>query len=326
MRYDPNRRRKYKWTHKTIELSIITVNYNGFSDTCRMIESIRKYIKSVVYEIIVVDNASKKDEALLLSRKYPFIHALRSMFNLGFAGGNNLGISVAKGKYLFFLNNDTFVTEDGFRHLINTLESSSDIAAVSPLIRYADEEERPIQFAGFTPLTRYTLRNEGIGCGKPVSEEYLTPCSTPYLHGAAMMVKREVLIRCGVMPRAYFLYYEELDWSIAMTSKGYTLRYDPQCTVFHRESRSTGKQSPLQAFYMTRNRFLFAYRNRTPKEYRRCVLYLLFAVFPRDCLRHLAHRRFKQAFSTIRGVYAYFRLTKKEKFDRNDFRYTYTLY
>lgn len=85
-----------------IELSIITVNYNGMKDTEALIESLRDNL-SVSYELIVVDNGSKKDEAILLQEKYPFIKAIRSEKNLGFAGGNNLGISEASGSYLFFL-------------------------------------------------------------------------------------------------------------------------------------------------------------------------------------------------------------------------------
>lgn len=299
----------------TIDISIITVNYNGFDDTCQMIESIQKHIKSASYEIIVVDNASKKNEALLLRKRYPFIQAIRSTTNRGFAGGNNFGVNIAQGKYLFFLNNDTIIKDDCFHFLIDTLESDKQIGGVSPMICYADNNST-IQYAGFTPLSLYTLRNHSIGNGKPVSEKYQRKRIVPYLHGAAMIIKREVYTIAGAMPEMYFLYYEELDWSTAIARHGYALYYDPRCIVYHKESQSTGQASPLRAFYMTRNRLLYAYRNRMSKYRWRCYLYQLFVVTPRDIFKYLFQLRFDLIKATLSGIYAYFKLSKQDKSDK----------
>ena len=73
------------------------------------------------------------------------------------------------------------------------------------------------------------------------------------------MLKREVIWKAGLMPEIYFLYYEELDWCTNMTRAGYQLWYEPRCTIFHKESQSTGRQSPLRTFYMMRNRMLYAW-------------------------------------------------------------------
>ena len=116
------------------DLSVITVNYNGFHDTCEFIDSWTATIFSVSYEMIVIDNGSTANEAALLQKTYPFIQAVRSERNLGFAGGNNLGINLAKGKYLFLLNNDVCMVKDAIPLLIKRLLSSDKIAGVSPLI------------------------------------------------------------------------------------------------------------------------------------------------------------------------------------------------
>ena len=92
------------------DLSIITVNYNGVDDTCELIDSI-PFNDNM--EVIVVDNASTNDEASIIQKKHPQIIVLRSEKNLGFAGGNNLGIKAAKGKYLFLVNNDTIFKDSG---------------------------------------------------------------------------------------------------------------------------------------------------------------------------------------------------------------------
>ena len=149
--------------------------------TCEFIESIQKYVLSLSWEIIVVDNASRINEAVILKERYPYIITIRSEKNLGFSGGNNLGIKEAKGKYIFLLNNDTFIEEDAFNFLIERLNSSPKIGAVSPKIKFAFPP-RNIQFAGYIPLTTITLRNDLIGFGEQDWGQYETPVCTPYCH------------------------------------------------------------------------------------------------------------------------------------------------
>ena len=185
-------------------ISFITICYNGLDDTCMLIESLRDTISSVSYEIIVVDNASRQDEASLIQERYPFVRTLRSEKNLGFSGGNNLGIQIAQGKYLFLINNDTYLTEDGLPALIERLESDPRIGAVSPKIRFAFPPQN-IQFAGYTKLSRYTMRNKALGMGCPDDGTFDTPRPSAYLHGAALMLKREVIWKAGLMPEIYFL-------------------------------------------------------------------------------------------------------------------------
>ncbi|MBQ8867528.1 MAG: glycosyltransferase family 2 protein [Bacteroidaceae bacterium] len=316
--------RKKHYTIKPIEVSFITVNYNGFKDTCQMIESIRDHVRAMTYEIIVVDNKSSTNELSMIYRKYPFINAVRSQRNLGFAHGNNLGATVAKGKYLFFINNDTIIKDNTIRRLIDRLESDASIGGVSPMLRYTDEYEL-VQFAGFTPLTRYTLRNQSIGNGEYIDESYMNPMEIPYLHGAAMMVKREVYEKTCGMPTQYFLYYEELDWSISIRRRGYKLWYEPGCMIYHKESRSTGVQSPLKTYYLTRNRFLFAYRNS--KSWDRFIthLYLLFCVAPRDCLYYLLKGKFDLLRAMFAGIINYYSLKKHQKLDSYGFKFSYFL-
>ena len=179
-------------TNNIPEISFITICYNGFKDTCELIESLQNKIHSIRYETIVVDNASREDEAAKIRERYPSVIAIRSNENKGFSGGNNIGIREAKGKYIFLINNDTYIEQDTVSFLIERLESRAEIGGVSPKIRFAFPPQN-IQFAGFTPLTPITLRNAGIGFGCPDNGTFDTPHPTPYLHGAAMLVKREVI-------------------------------------------------------------------------------------------------------------------------------------
>lgn len=292
-----------------IKLSVITINYNGLKDTCELIDSLPLEDKSI--EVIVVDNASKEDEASVIEARYPAVKVIRSNKNLGFAGGNNLGIKAAQGKYLFFINNDTLISEKGkvksekyasaFQPLIERLESSEKIGAVCPKIRFA-WGDKPIQFAGYTPLSRFTMRNRSIGFGETDKGQYDTAHPTPYAHGAAMMVKREALEKVGLMPECYFLYYEELDWSMMFTRAGYSIWYEPACTVYHKESQATGQNSPLKTYYLTRNRLLFVKRNIQGLRRYITYTYLLLAVAPRDICRYILHGQHNLTSATIKGI------------------------
>ena len=253
------------------------------------------------YEIIVVDNASREDEAAKIQKLYPTVVAIRSDINGGFSGGNNIGIHAAKGKYLFLINNDTYIESDDVSYLIERLESRPEIGGVSPKIRFAFPPQH-IQFAGFTPLSQVTLRNTMLGFGCPDDGSYDTPHSTPYLHGAAMMIKREVIEKAGMMPEIFFLYYEELDWSTSMTRAGYELWYEPRCTVFHKESQSTGQLSKLRTYYLTRNRLLYARRNLKGTARFLSVLYQSTVAAGKNSLAYALKGRFDLFFAVYCGV------------------------
>ena len=285
-----------------IQISIITINYNGLKDTCELIESLPLEEQSI--EVIVVDNASKENEAAIIANHYPMVKVIRSEKNIGFAGGNNLGIKAAQGKYLFFINNDVILkpqTSD-ISHLVSRLETNDKIAMVCPKIRFA-WGDNPIQFAGYTPLSRYTMRNRSIGFGETDKGQYDIAHPTPYAHGAAMLVKREALNQVGQMPECYFLYYEELDWSMMFTRAGYDIWYEPACTIYHKESQSTGQNSPLKTYYLTRNRLLFVKRNIQGLRRYITYTYLLLIVAPRDICKYILHRQFNLASATIKGIF-----------------------
>ena len=281
-----------------IEVSIITINYNGLEDTCALIESI-PFHENV--EVIVVDNASHNQEAEIIAQRYPQVNVIKSDRNLGFAGGNNLGIQAAQGKYLFLINNDTIIKDFNVQALIERMESSQEIGIVCPKIRFV-WGTNPIQFAGYTPLSKITVRNRAIGFDEEDYGQYDTAYPTPYAHGAAMLISREAIDKVGLMPECYFLYYEELDWSMMFTRAGYQIWYEPKCTIYHKESQATGQNSPLRTYYLTRNRLLLVKRN--PKEFIQplAYLYLISIVALRDILKYALTARFGLLKATLRAL------------------------
>lgn len=292
-------------TNNVKDISIVTVNYNGWKDTCELIESLNDVIRSVTYEIIVVDNASKGDDVKILRERFPDIRIIESQVNLGFAGGNNLGIREAEGCYIFLLNNDTIVREDGFDKLIERFETKPEIGVVCPKIKFI-EPGNPIQFAGYTTLSAITLRNSLIGFGEADKLQYDAPHISPYAHGAAMMIKRDAIEHAGLMPECYFLYYEELDWSERIKEAGYEIWYEPQCYIIHKESRSTGQDSPLRTYYLTRNRLLFARRNRKGVLRVMSYAYQVFLSLPVNLYRFSKKGRSDLRQAAIKGVKDFF--------------------
>lgn len=280
------------------KLSIITINYNGLKDTCELIDSI-PFNNDL--EVIVVDNASTQDEASIISERYPQVKVIRSLQNLGFAGGNNLGIKKAQGNYILLINNDTYFKEFNIDPLINRLESSDRIGIVCPKLRFA-WGNNPIQYAGYTPLSSITVRNQAIGFGEEDHGQYDTAHPTPYAHGAAMLIKREAIEKVGLMPECYFLYYEELDWSMMFTRAGYNIWYDPACTVYHKESQATGQNSPLRTYYITRNRLLLVKRNYQGINKYLSYIYQIGLVAIRDIIRYTLQGRYDLVKAVFRGI------------------------
>ena len=281
-----------------IEISIITINYNGLNDTCSLIETIPDNDK---LEVIVVDNASQNQEADTISKRFPQVKVIKSKRNLGFAGGNNLGIKAAQGNYLFFINNDTIFKEFNVQSLIDRLESSPNIAIVCPKIRFA-WGNNPIQFTGYTPLSKITVRNQAIGFGEEDHGQYNTAHPTPYAHGAAMLIKKEAIHQVGLMPECFFLYYEELDWSMMFTRAGYQIWYEPLCTIYHKESQTTGQNSPLRTYYIVRNRLLLVKRNWCGITKYVSYAYLIGVVGIRDICKNAITGKWNLLKATIQGI------------------------
>ncbi len=281
------------------KVSIITVNFNQSQVTMELLRSIEQLGLNNL-EVIVVDNGSKSDNQTIIKTNFPWITFIQSEQNLGFAGGNNLGIAASTGDYLFFLNNDTELTEGTIDDLVKTLEEHPEAGAVNPLIYYYDQPTL-VQFAGYTPINKITGRNEAIGYHQTISlsQEIF---ETPYAHGAAMLVRREVIEQIGGMPENYFLYYEELDWGRQIAQAGYKILVSHRSAIYHKESISTGKSSPLKTYFQTRNRILFMRRNYHGLGLMLFLIFFGFLALPKSILKFTIHHEWKHLKSFLAGV------------------------
>ncbi|ADY51943.1 glycosyl transferase family 2 [Pseudopedobacter saltans DSM 12145] len=243
-----------------VKVSIITVNFNQPEVTVELINSINLHYKDYPLEVIVVDNGSKNNHENTFKELFPDIIFIRSDKNLGFAGGNNLGFKVAQGEYILLLNNDTEVIEGFIEKLIEQFESNPKIGLLSPLILYFDRKNL-VQYAGFTPMDYLTARNSCIGQFEINKGQFNHTQQTGYCHGAAVMCRKSDLEKAGYMEESYFLYYEELDWCEKFKRIGKEIWFTGKTHIYHKESVSVGKESPLKTYFFTRNRMLFIRRN-----------------------------------------------------------------
>ncbi|WP_020533004.1 glycosyltransferase family 2 protein [Flexithrix dorotheae] len=290
------------------QVSIITVNYNQTQVTCEFLDSLEKNsFKN--YEVIVIDNASIENPTSTILLKYPWVKVVTSEENLGFAGGNNLGIKIAKGEYLLFVNNDTEITENFFEPLIHQLQSNPDVGIVSPKIKYFSHPEI-IQYAGFSKINSITGRNRTIGKKQKDLGQFNEPTNTHYAHGAAMMVSKKVIDKVGGMPEAFFLYYEEMDWCEKIKRAGFKIMYEPKSLIFHKESISVGNKNPLKTYYQTRNRILFMIRNFGGWNLLVFAFFFIFLTVPKWSVTYLVKGEISYLKAFFRGIFWHFKLEK----------------
>ncbi|WP_419801009.1 glycosyltransferase family 2 protein [Mucilaginibacter sp.] len=284
-------------------VSVITVNYNQPEVTEALLKSIIDKNDYAEIQMIVVDNGSYENPVPAWKAKFPWAYFVRSEVNLGFAGGNNLGIRQACGDYLFLINNDTEITPGLIRELADRLEKNPQIGIISPKIKYFEAPDT-LQYAGFTSMNYYSARNRCIGQFEKDNGQYdhLTG-KTGFAHGAAMMVRKCALKKAGLMAENFFLYYEELDWCDQFKRAGYEIWVDMQAVIYHKESVSVGKNSMLKTYFMNRNRLLYIRRNAP--FFKRIVFYMHFSllVLPRNVLAYLRENKLSYVWVMFRSVW-----------------------
>lgn len=285
------------------KVSIITVNYNQRLVTDELLNSIIKYNTYAEIEIIVVDNGSDINSIPYWETKYPKFIFIRSEKNLGFAGGNNLGIQSATGDFLFLVNNDTIFTPNLIDTLVQTLLSNNEVGIISPKLLYFDQPDM-LQYVGYTEMNYYTARNSCVGQFEIDNGQYDSIIGkTSFAHGAAMMVKRVVINKVGLMAENFFLYYEELDWCDRAKKAGFEIWINTNASIYHKESISVGKKSALKEYFMNRNRILFIRRNTSFFTKLFFLCYFILFVTPRNMLTYLKENNFSYSKQLIRAIY-----------------------
>ncbi|TWR31467.1 glycosyltransferase family 2 protein [Mucilaginibacter pallidiroseus] len=269
------------------KVSIVTINYNQDKITEELLVSIAETNTYANIETIVVDNGSTHNPVPEWTTKFPDVKFIRSESNLGFSGGNNLGIADATGDYYFLVNNDTEFTPGLVQKLVDILDTHPHVGIISPKLMY-HFNKNIIQYVGFTQVDYYTCRNRAVGKNETDKGQYDNLLGqTGYCHGGAMMVKRETCAKAGLMADNFFIYYEEVDWGERINKSGYQAWVRGDAVIYHKESMTVGKKSAFKEYFMNRNRILFIRHNAPAFKALVFYFYFMLMVVPRNIVNYI---------------------------------------
>lgn len=259
------------------EIVIILVDYNSHEETKQCLESLLS-VKKIDFstKIIIVDNGSKENLHLSQKKLSQGIKIVRSEANLGFTGGNNLGISHAiknyNPDYLLLLNNDTLVESNFLTKLHQTLEKNPKAGiAVSKIYfeknyefhkkSYARSQRGKVIWYAGGSIDWPNLLAFHRGVDELDFGQFDQQSQTDFATGCCMFIRRELIETVGILDKKYFLYLEDLDYSLRARKKGYDILFVPESVIWHKNaSSSQGAGSRISVYYQNRNRLLFAFK------------------------------------------------------------------
>lgn len=230
---------------------VVILNWNGASDTIACLRSL-SLLKGDSLKVLVCDNASPDDSWIKLktyvdSQTALDIKLIQTGANLGFAGGNNVGLRLALAdpsmQFVWMLNNDTEVDQDALNALLSYMALNQNVGICGSTLLYLGQKDliQAVggQFNSWLGTSTHILGHEPYS---PDLCRAVDPSSLDYVVGASMFVRRQVLEQVGLLEEDYFLYYEEIDWAIRLkrTLPELKLGYAPNSLVYHKEGASTG--------------------------------------------------------------------------------------
>ncbi len=241
-----------------VVLSIIILNYNSRGLLKQCVRSIEMSQVSVPYEIIIVDNASHDDSVDMIEHDLSHVRLIQSSRNLGYGGGNNLGIQHARGTYILILNPDVTVLNHSIEKLLKTFEHDPAIGLAAPQLLHPD---KTIQYSCYrfprvlTPLLRRTWLGE-ISWGKKHLDwfmmrnwDHLTSKEVEWVLGGAMMMKTSLMRELGGFDPRYFLYFEDVDLCKTLMQAGKKVWYEADARMVHYHKRQSAKKRGILGIF-----------------------------------------------------------------------------
>lgn len=245
---------KPEWSDQRI--TVVVLNWNGCAETLECLASLQK--QTLRTTILVVDNGSTDGSPDVVRTTFPSVTVLETGANLGYAGGNNVGIRHAlasSADFIFVLNNDITLEPDCIEVLAQELKTNPDIDAAAPKSVFSNDPNM-IYFAG--GQVSADGHTHHIGYGDVNKPEYDVAAPTEWITGCALFARRETFERVGLFDERFFLLFEDSDWSLRARRAGCRLHYLPAARVRHAGSASFGgKRTPLYQYYRTRNSLLW---------------------------------------------------------------------
>jgi GT2 family glycosyltransferase len=277
-------------------VAIVILNWNNWRDTLECISACRK-LEWPNFCILLVDNHSTDGSTEMLRSACPELEIIETEANLGFAGGNNIGIRQALNlgaDYIWLLNNDATPAPDALAPLVGSLQKHPSAACAASKIYYHDNPQR-IWFAGGA-WSRGYLRLRQAGACQIDRGQFDDVREIGSVSGCSMLMPADIIRSVGMLTAEYFLYWEDTDWSARAQKLGYQLLFAPDSHVWHKVSATITPRSALQYYYYVRNGLYFCCRH----DLLSLPLLLLYTTV--DVCVGLLRGNFQMASGYIRGI------------------------
>ena len=284
-----------------MKLSIVTINYNGFESTIKLLNSLSEQTDKD-FQTIVIDNASEEADFNNLQStkctfaKVPFV--VRNEENLGFSGGNNVGIRRALengSEWILLLNNDTWVEKDFISALKAKLGDLRGVVGV-PLV-----EDGQAAYAGKIQWLKVTLEHARL---RPIIRHRK---SDNYVIGGGVAIHRNVFEKIGLLDEKYFLYFEDADFSLKTQRAGFPLAVLEEPKAYHQVSSTTKKLGPsLLLRYHYRNSLYFNWKNG-PWHIKLLIWPWSFWIIKKQLLKIMFMHKQEDSLAILKGVFDFYR-------------------
>jgi GT2 family glycosyltransferase len=305
-----------------MRIAIIILNWNGKEDTLECLASVEK-LRYAPFDVTVVDNGSSDGSAAAVRQAFPWVCVIEAQTNLGFAEGNNVGIRAALSggaEACFLLNNDTVVDPEILSAFAAAAARHLD-TGIFGSYNYLYTERGTLDHLGGT----WNRRKGAFDLAGLRQKGELPPPALDYVCGCGLFVKKEVFERAGLLDPRFFLLWEEADFCFRAKRAGFATRTCPEAKLWHKVSASFIGGKPHTAYFWWRNRFLWAERNCTRREWlslcarvlfpelchlgkmwaiKACQLRVLRLLRPNACVRQRAEKIAKYRAS-VRGIMDY---------------------
>jgi GT2 family glycosyltransferase len=235
-------------------VGIVVLNWNNEDDTLECLASVTASTYPTIAGVILVDNHSDQDPSNIVMARFPNVHVARQSANLGYAGGNNIGIVwalEAAADYVLILNNDAVIASDAIERLVDVAERNGDAAFVTPRILVYGKDE--VYWDGGT-VNWSTGDVTHDSSSLPLKHERVR--ESAWSNGCAPLVRVKAIRDIGLMDPDFFLYYEDVDWSARASKAGWKHLVALDAVCWHKVSRTSGGiATPLSRYYYARNRY-----------------------------------------------------------------------